>query len=106
MGTNYYAQEKSCPHCGRGGDRLHIGKSSIGWAFILRTHADRGIENLTDWIAYLADKEIVDEYGHEHSLGELVETIAQCHYPQLRRSRDMWTTQGKGTWEYYSREFS
>jgi len=37
MGTNYYAQQDSCRHCGRCNkyDRYHIGKSSGGWNFSL-----------------------------------------------------------------------
>lgn len=38
MGTNYYlvTPDKQCEHCGSvnvAGDRIHIGKSSVGWHF-------------------------------------------------------------------------
>ena len=36
MGTNYYHVSSVCPHCGRGDEDLHIGKSSMGWAFCFR----------------------------------------------------------------------
>ena len=38
MGTNFYwreTDEQVCPCCGRVNESLHIGKSSIGWAFQL-----------------------------------------------------------------------
>lgn len=38
MGTNYYAERDVCPHCHRGRDRLHIGKSSAGWTFSFQAY--------------------------------------------------------------------
>ena len=68
MGTNYYWSEEACQspckHC-RGGDRLHIGKSSGGWCFSLHVIPYEGINTLDDWKAKFAlpGSEIVDEYG-------------------------------------------
>jgi len=63
MGTNYYLTEESCPHCGRSGERLHIGKSSAGWCFAL--HVTDDIKSLADWQALWSKPgaKIVDEYG-------------------------------------------
>lgn len=111
MGTNYYANSKPCETCGRAdhGGEVHIGKSSSGWVFLLKTYKDLGIETLSDWIAYLADKEIVDEYGEKHSLGYLVEQIAQRSHPRglLRGSdTDRSLRRGEGTWDYSKEWFS
>ena len=56
MGTNYYLmlrRRQHCPSCGAQVaselDRLHVGKSSGGWAFALRQDPDLG---LWDWSDY------------------------------------------------------
>lgn len=65
MGTNYYVKMKACPHCGRGGEDLHIGKSSGGWKFLFQRHDDMGLDSARIWFDFLAapDRIIVDEYG-------------------------------------------
>lgn len=42
MGMNYYHEINICNHCGRS-DKVHIGKSSIGWTF--NFHGFRDAEN-------------------------------------------------------------
>lgn len=59
MGTNYYVRLGSgnrCDKCGRCDEEelLHLGKSSSGWCFGLRVYPDKGIANLEDWLAILA----------------------------------------------------
>jgi hypothetical protein len=63
MGTNYYLIGDTCPHCGRGEDRKHIGKSSAGWCFAL--HVDGDIKSLADWQSLWSKPgaKIEDEYG-------------------------------------------
>lgn len=68
MGTNYYVQAHTCPTCRRS-ERIHIGKSSVGWRFIFRGYErDDGEQtrpyNITDWKIHLADEnvQIFDEY--------------------------------------------
>lgn len=73
MGTNYYLTSKSCECCGRRGDRIHIGKSSIGWCFGLHVYRDGvmfngkelTIADLKDWIPLMnaESAQIEDEYG-------------------------------------------
>lgn len=78
MGTNYYAVSEPCGHCGRGGDRVHIGKSSIGWQFLfapLDMEEGKGCHSWREWRAYLADKQIVDEYGRSHTLAEFADLV-------------------------------
>lgn len=79
MGTNFYLLEgDGCPNCGRGGTRLHIGKSSAGWCFSLHVIPEEGLNTLSDWIARMgaAGARVVDEYGEELMLGALVQQIA------------------------------
>lgn len=63
MGTNYYLHENACTACHRG-DVLHVGKSSVGWAFIFRGHPDRGIVTSVDWRKRIAESlcGLYDEY--------------------------------------------
>ena len=77
MGTNYYWIQEPCEKCGRGDERLHIGKSSVGWAFHLRLHPELGVENLVDWVRRFArqDSKILDEYGREMTLEEMLGCI-------------------------------
>lgn len=65
VGTNYYLDLKVCEHCGRGGDRIHIGKSSVGWVFALHVYPDRGIRDLEDYLPLFEAEgsKITDEYG-------------------------------------------
>ena len=76
MGTNYYAEtEPPCKCCGSEYEKLHIGKSSVGWCFSLATHDEPEIRSMDDWRAYLSGKRIVDEYGDYLTLGELLVRI-------------------------------
>lgn len=71
MGTNYYLHEKPpCPHCGRGYEPLHIGKSSAGWCFSLHVDPEQGINDLSDWESRWSspDAEVRDEYGDKITL--------------------------------------
>lgn len=63
MSTNYYAI-KRCDHCHHE-ERLHIGKSSMGWCFALATHPGNNILTLDDWRRKFAEDGLVikDEYG-------------------------------------------
>ncbi len=52
MGTNYYLYErKNCPHCNQPmpENRLHIGKSSAGWAFSLHVIPEENLNDIFDW---------------------------------------------------------
>jgi hypothetical protein len=63
MGTNYYLHKEICPHCGRGDEPKHIGKSSFGWCFSLHVFPDEGINDLADWRKHWLTGVIKDEYG-------------------------------------------
>lgn len=71
MGTNFYVDiEPPCQHCGRGGERLHIGKSSAGWQFLFEAHAALGLTSWHAWKAYLRGRNIWDEYGGRFRLAD------------------------------------
>lgn len=76
MGTNYYHVKNECSHCGRGDERVHIGKSSIGWPFSVHVIPEANIANWQDWYDLLKIQgRIVDEYGRDTSLSELNEIV-------------------------------
>lgn len=88
MGTNYYVKTEACPHCGRGAETLHIGKSSGGWRFFFAAYPERDLMSWKSWRALLAkpDSIIVDEYGREVPLTDLDARIAG--HAGLRRGDD------------------
>lgn len=86
MGTNYYYHTDNCPHCGRGDEPLHIGKSSGGWCFSLHVYPRDEwckeqiiIESLDDWKALWATGSgtIKDEYGGTHTPEEMLTNITE-----------------------------
>lgn len=85
MGTNYYFERITCDKC-LSKERLHIGKSSMGWMFALREQPEYQIHTLQDWVRFIAKAMheagpandvpmIVDEYGRDKSLPHLLCTI-------------------------------
>lgn len=60
----------ACPTCERPFDQVRIGVSAIGWRFSFDERPDLGLTTKAEWLAYLADKRIVDEYGKEHTPAE------------------------------------
>lgn len=69
MGTNYKALIDPCGECGRPRDRLHIGKSSMGWAFLFRAYRkpydDYAISSVKQWKEFLSQENVTieDEYS-------------------------------------------
>ena len=82
MGTNYYVILNHCDHCGRG-DRVHIGKSSFGWTFGFRGYTSAydcnglvtPIKSYQDWITYIGDKRIENEYGEKFTLNDFMDIV-------------------------------
>ena len=78
MGTNYYLEKKDpCPHCGRGFDRLHIGKFSNGWIFALHVIPELHLFDLRDWQKFWEGEKIFDEYGQEFSGEDMLKLIKE-----------------------------
>lgn len=86
MGTNYYLERsEKCAHCGHetGKERLHIGKSSAGWAFGLHVIPEEDINDLWDWVEKWEqpDTRIVDEYGDEVTPYQMLKAIVLKRRP-------------------------
>ena len=76
MGTNYYTTDTPpCETCGHGGEDLHIGKSSGGWAFGFRAYPERGLTSWAAWRSFLAERAIKNEYGDPVTLDDLADLI-------------------------------
>lgn len=79
MGTNYYVEsDPPCPTCGHEKERLHIGKSSLGWQFLFAPYPDLGLTSWKAWRAYLEKRPglIRDEYGRAMPLDEFAALVA------------------------------
>jgi hypothetical protein len=134
MGTNYYIwiDTNDTSPAGVECEKLHIGKSSMGWVFSLRIYEGRGILSLYDWMPILLNTQntIRDEYGRNVTADEMLRTItvrgrdfpvqwnvnnwamnhAEPGPNNLVRGRQMSEygrthTHGEGTWDYCDYEF-
>lgn len=85
MGCSYYAELPD-------GARLHIGKSSGGWSFLLHVIPDRDLNSLADWRAFLErpDVEIFDcedTFMDSAGLIDVITERADFVVGDLRRQR-------------------
>lgn len=73
MGTNFYAHP--APEA-----EIHLGKHSAGWPFLFRA-PDRWPDKdaFVGWVATACSYPIQDEYGHEISFNELLESIMNSY---------------------------
>lgn len=77
MGTNYYVNTPSCSnaceHCSEA-ERVHLGKSSMGWRFLFYAEPDwPRDEAFAHWVRRALSGPIVDEYGRNCTLAELLD---------------------------------
>lgn len=100
MGTNYYLTLDPCPHCGRGSEELHIGKSSSGWCFSLATHPEKGIYDLEDWLPLFDTGIIRSEDGNAMTKTALVSVITE------RAGRDWAERSWDNEEEFHRRNYS
>lgn len=102
MGTNYRVSLNHCECCNRS-DKIHIGKSSWGWAFnfqgydgqygyiedddnkSLKVPEDFQLKSWKQWKEYLKDKPIIDEYGDPVSYDDFVEMVETYKAPEFVR---------------------
>lgn len=78
MGTNYYLQINSCPHCGKPDEERHIGKSSMGWKFLFKAEYGywSSFGEFKDYLKEHKDRwKIFDEYHREHFEKDLLGLI-------------------------------
>ena len=106
MGTNYYfAPQPPCECCGRPFEALHIGKSSVGWAFALHVIPEKNINTLDDWRRLWTAPGVVirDEYSRNISTDEMEKIITNRKQNCLHGEG---SKRGEGTWDYVQGEFS
>jgi len=81
MGTNFYAHTDVCKCCNRPREKMHIGKSSMGWTFSFHAIKDlydyEDIVSYKDWLKILSKKnvKIYDEYGEECLLKDFLAMV-------------------------------
>lgn len=116
MGTNYYAGPSTspCEKCGHVVEagsfpaNLHIGKSSAGWRFLFRIqrpHPDLVLDTAKKWWAFLADRRIEDEYGHEVNLDDFKTKVKEKQQSPRRYVHDDYVYDDEGH-EFVYGEFS
>jgi hypothetical protein len=112
MGTNYYMYLKpACYACGHTPPEnvLHIGKSSVGWAFALHAIPERGLNSFEDWLALWKSKgtELVirNEYWDRIPLDEMVREISERAAP-LQRAEWPHRVGAGATWDLITGDFS
>lgn len=98
MGTNYYWEQpagEQCPTCGHIDDtvRLHIGKSSAGWVFLLHVIPEQNLNTLGDWktLWETTAGQIRDEFGEAISVTDMIKEILERSYPRGLRIYDRTT---------------
>ena len=112
MGTNYYTTLPECTACKRPAETLHIGKSSGGWAFALHEIPSLGLTDWAEWLTFLTDKTIKDEYGAHIPTSVMIEIVTQRPEWQpgvpLRRAdhHEFLVKHGDGTWDVVRGAFS
>ena len=67
MGTNYYTQLKY--------DKIHLGKSSLGWQFSFQYNDGKYYKNVPEMKKWLKDKDIYDEYNEKISYKDFWEMV-------------------------------
>lgn len=77
MGTNYYHYNDET------GERRHIGKSSVGWVFLVHVYEDEGIRDLDDWEQrwQQPNTHIENEYGEQRTPAEMLHWITARAFP-------------------------
>jgi predicted phosphoadenosine phosphosulfate sulfurtransferase len=76
MGTNYYWLTNICKCCNREEERVHIGKSSAGWPFLLHPR----FKSWTSWKEALSknpDDQIHDEYGRRMEVDAFIKFVEE-----------------------------
>ena len=102
MSMNYYVHHN--------GEKLHLGKSSVGWAFALRIYPERGINRLEDWMLFIAKRRravICDENGDQIWPINMIEIITERDPDWKHATPGVGTcvANGGGTWDLCEGDF-
>lgn len=100
MGTNYYAVTKWCQHCNRG-DKLHLGKSSQGWKFLIRLwpEAYKDFSSFTTWLKTNVQF-VEDDYGEQESVDSFLKFVETKQAEKLSMGEEV------DGYRFQEREFS
>jgi len=74
MGTNFYTKIIKCKYC-KNSERVHLGKSSIGWKFTLQANGYRFYKNWDEMKEWLRGRPIKDEYGKRISRADFIKWV-------------------------------
>jgi len=83
MGTNFYFLTPNPEDVFRPVKVTHMGKSSAGWAFCVRTRPELGINDLADWKRHIEahpEGKIYDEYRKRHTLNEWLRLVEMRYF--------------------------
>lgn len=92
MGCNYYFiqfKKEPCSECSTEGQytKLHLGKSSFGWAFLFQASEEVG--NILDLENLLNENGIIiDEYNQTISKSDFLEKIARKQVKETKTPHD------------------
>jgi hypothetical protein len=106
MGTNYYVHTptcaNACAHCSPS-ERLHLGKSSVGWRFLFQAEEDWPREQAYSlWRKRAESGEIRDEYGEAIPRDELLAFIEAKQDERSHTADDPEMRRVHGAWLYDS----
>jgi hypothetical protein len=95
MSTNFYVftmGDTTCESCGhtRADQKIdtHLGQRAAGWEFLYRADPNWTAETAyEEWTKRIRTGQIVDEYGLEYTVEDLLAEIAYCE-PRRRRLTD------------------
>ena len=106
MGTNYYLKSNACKECGHCQSEKHIGKSSIGWKFLFRSHFQ--IQDFDEWVEELNDpfKLIYDEYGRKITLEKFLDLVNNTSQLKSHVGLDTYIYEDNKGYEFRRNEFS
>ena len=74
MGTNFYLHTNYCPCCGQPREKIHIGKASYGWKFLIHKIPNR-IFDYGSFCSCIKTGVIYDEYGQKWEEYEFLKMI-------------------------------
>ena len=91
MSVNYYAFGPF-PGGEPDGEGLHIGQYAGSSRFLMRSHPDRNLTTLADWMTFLRQDHVVirAEHGVQYSADEMEATIRQRHASDGSPLRRRW----------------